>query len=119
MIVVTRHQVALEQQEQFLADARVAVALLAEKPGCLSVAIGRSVDEPDLILITSQWIDVGSYRHALGAFDVKVGAVPLLSTAIDEPSAYEVLHRNGPDGAIDFDSDFGGGEWALGRPTST
>jgi hypothetical protein len=28
---------------------------------------------------------------ALSAYDVKIAAVPLLSTAIDEPTAYEVL----------------------------
>jgi hypothetical protein len=34
---------------------------------------------------------VGSYRRALSAYDVKVTAVPLLSQAIDEPSAYELV----------------------------
>jgi hypothetical protein len=29
----------------------------------------------------------------MSAFDVKVRAVPLLSTAIDEPSAYEVVRN--------------------------
>ena len=38
-----------------------------------------------------EWENVGAYRRALSAYDVKVGAVPLLSTAIDEPSAYEVV----------------------------
>ena len=31
---------------------------------------------------------MGSYRRALSAFEVKMTAVPLLSRAVDEPSAY-------------------------------
>jgi hypothetical protein len=34
---------------------------------------------------------VGAYRRALSSYDVRVGAVPLLSRALDEPSAYETL----------------------------
>ena len=41
--------------------------------------------------MVTRWKDVGSYRRALSSYDVKVGAVPLLSRAIDEPSAYESL----------------------------
>ena len=37
------------------------------------------------------WEDVGAYRRALSSYDVKVTAVPLLSRAVDEPSAYEVV----------------------------
>ena len=32
----------------------------------------------------------GAYRRALSAYDVKLDAVPLLSRALDEPSAYEI-----------------------------
>ena len=38
-----------------------------------------------------EWDGVGAYRRALSSFDVKVNAVPLLSAAIDEPSAYELV----------------------------
>jgi hypothetical protein len=34
---------------------------------------------------------VGSYRRALSTYEVKRGAVQLLSRTIDEPSAYEPL----------------------------
>jgi hypothetical protein len=53
--------------------------------------VGRSTDDPTLWLMTLRWDGVGSYRRALSAYDVKVAAVPLLSTAVDEPTAYEVL----------------------------
>jgi hypothetical protein len=42
-------------------------------------------------VLTTTWQNVGSYRRALSAYDVKVTAVPLLSRAVDEPSAYELV----------------------------
>ena len=33
----------------------------------------------------------GAYRRALSSYDVKLHAVPTLSRALDEPSAYEVV----------------------------
>jgi hypothetical protein len=48
-----------------------------------------------LWVLETRWTNVGSYRRALSAYDVKLGAVPLLSRAIDEPSAYEVLDEGG------------------------
>ena len=66
---------------------------LAAQPGCLAAAIGQSTDDPDLIVVRTEWAGVGAYRRALSAFDVKVNAVPLLSAAIDEPSAYELVRH--------------------------
>ena len=118
MLVITRHRVALNDQDAFLVDAKRALALLAERDGCRGVTIGRAADDAELLVLTSEWNDVGSYRHALSAYDVKVGAVPLLSTAIDEPTAFEVLHRNDADGVRDAESVLEVGEWSLGRPGS-
>ena len=118
MLVVTRHRVDADAHQSFLDDARVALALLAERPGYLSASIGRAVDDPDLFVIASEWEDVGSYRRALSAYDVKIGAVPLLSTAVDEPTAFEVLHRNGADGVIDSASAVSSDVVALGRPAA-
>jgi hypothetical protein len=36
-------------------------------------------------------VNIGSYRRALSPYEVKVVAVPLLSQAIDEPTAYDPL----------------------------
>ncbi len=91
MIVVNRFRVADAEMEGFRRDLHAALAALAERPGYLSGQVGRNVDEPDLWLLSTTWANVGSYRRALSAYDVKVGAVPLLSRAVDEPSAYEVL----------------------------
>ena len=66
-------------------------AALSERPGYVGGTIGRNVDEPDLWVLTTTWENVGSYRRALSSYDVKVTAVPLLSQAVDEPSAYEIV----------------------------
>ena len=117
MIVITRHRVASAEQPAFLDSARSALALLVDRPGCRSALIGRAVDEPDLFVLTTEWDSVGAYRKALGFFDVKVGAVPLLSSTIDEATAFEVLHRNGPSGPVDSESAVSNDDAvSLGRP---
>jgi quinol monooxygenase YgiN len=68
-----------------------ALDALRDRPGFVDGTVGRNVDEPDLWLLTTRWENVGSYRRALSSYDVKLAAVPLLSQAIDEPSAYEVV----------------------------
>lgn len=91
MLVVTRYRVDPAEQTAFLSRAQAALAVLAEGPGFRDGQVGRNVDDPALWTLTTHWRDVGSYRRALGGYDVKVTAVPLLSLAIDEPTAYEVL----------------------------
>lgn len=91
MLVVNRFRVPGDEAETFRADLLAAQALLAARPGYVDGTVGRNVDEPDLWVLQTRWVDVGSYRRALSAYDVKLGAVPLLSRALDEPSAYELV----------------------------
>jgi quinol monooxygenase YgiN len=98
LLVVSRFRVDDAGRATFLADAGRAVAALTAQPGCLAASIGQSTDEPGLIAIRTEWSGVGAYRRALSAFDVKVNAIPLLSSAVDEPSAYELVHHWTPDG---------------------
>ena len=65
--------------------------MLAARPGYVEGQVGRNVDDPALWVLTTRWENVGAYRRALSSYDVKVHAVPLLSRALDEPSAYEVV----------------------------
>ena len=75
--------------------------LLAAQAGCDAVVIGRATDDPSCWLVTSDWVSVGAYRHALSSFEVKVHGVPVLSQAVDEPSAYEVLYSQRGDVVIE------------------
>jgi quinol monooxygenase YgiN len=91
MLVVIRYRVPREEAPAFRDQAREALLALSGQPGWENGQVGRSTDDPMLWVITSQWRDVGSYRRALSSYDVKLRAVPLLSRAIDEPTAFEVL----------------------------
>lgn len=95
MIVVNRFRVVEAEAEQFRVEAHAALGALAERPGYVDGRVGRNVDDPGLWVLTSTWLNVGSYRRALSAYDVKVTAVPLLSRAVDEPSAYETVEAHG------------------------
>jgi hypothetical protein len=89
VIVVNRFRVPLAEQPAFRDDLERARETLAVQRGYLAGRIGRNVDDPDLWLLTTEWEGPGAYRRALSAYDVKVAAVPTLSRALDEPSAYE------------------------------
>ncbi len=89
MIVLNRFRVPEAQTLGFVAQADDAIRLLRERPGCVSVDFGRNLDQPELWTITSRWQNVGSYRRALQGDESKMVVVPLLSLAVDEPSAYD------------------------------
>jgi quinol monooxygenase YgiN len=91
VLVVNRFTVPEDQAVAFADDLAAAHAVLAARPGYLDGTVGRNLDDPTLWVLQTRWTNVGSYRRALSAYDVKLGAVPLLARAIDEPSAYEVL----------------------------
>lgn len=89
MIVLSRFDVPTGDALGFASRAEAVVAVLATRPGFLSADLGRNLDEPTLWTLTTRWQDVGSYRRALQGFEAKSVVVPLLSLAVDEPSAYE------------------------------
>ena len=91
MLVVSRFRVPADQADVFRGELQQALDALAERPGHLGGTIGRNVDDPELWVLATRWEHVGAYRRALSAYDVKLRAVPLLSRALDEPSAYEVV----------------------------
>ena len=93
MIVITRYSVPEADTEAFRTDADAAVEVLSQRPGFRCHRIGRAADEPTLWTVVTEWDGAGYYRRALSNFDVKITAVPLLSRAIDEPTAFEILTR--------------------------
>lgn len=92
LVVVSRFRVPPDQAGQFAIDARAAIEVLADSAGFIRASLGQSTDEPDLRVIVTEWEQVGSYRRALSRYEVKALAIPFMSHAIDEPSAYEVVH---------------------------
>ena len=71
--------------------AQDALAALARRPGFVRGSIGRSTDDESDWLLTSEWANVGSYRRALGDYDVKLRATPLLGEAVDIATSFESL----------------------------
>ena len=89
MIVLNRFRVPDTETDTFLDRGRAAVRVLAQRDGFLSADFGRNLDDPILWTLTTRWQNVGSYRRALQGNESKMVVVPLLSLAIDEPSAYD------------------------------
>ncbi|MEU1811309.1 antibiotic biosynthesis monooxygenase [Micromonospora sp. WMMD1076] len=100
MLVTNRFVVEAETVDEFTRAAHAALAALAARPGYLRGELLRALDDPDHWLLVTEWESVGAYRRALGGFDVKVTAVPLLARSVDEPSAYETLAGAAPEGEI-------------------
>jgi quinol monooxygenase YgiN len=100
VLVVNRFRVEEAQADSFRDDLADAVHALAERPGFAGSDAGRNLDEPGLWVLVTRWADVGSYRRALSAYDVKVALAAIQPHALDEPSAYEPatgeLNRNVP-----------------------
>lgn len=112
MLVLNRFHVPQDTQAGFAERAHAALAALAAATGYVSGRLTRALDDPDYWTLVTEWESVGAYRRALGGFDVKVHATPLLSESIDEPSAYETLAAAEPGGPVvvtasDRAADFG------------
>ncbi|MFM8240606.1 MAG: antibiotic biosynthesis monooxygenase [Actinomycetota bacterium] len=86
---------------QLVGRLREATALLSTYPGFIDARVGRAIDDGTLVSLDLAWDTVGSYRRALSSYDVKLQVVPLLSQAIDGPTAFETLHLRDRGGAID------------------
>ncbi len=91
MLVVNRFRVSEAEAAEFRPALEATLEVLSQQRGYDDGRLGRNVDDPTLWTMVTRWRDVGSYRRALSQYDVKVGAVPLLSRALDEPSAYETV----------------------------
>jgi heme oxygenase (mycobilin-producing) len=100
MLVLNRFMVPPDTQDGFVERAHAALAALAERPGYRSGRLTRALDDPACWTLVTEWESVGAYRRALGAFDVKVHATPLLALSLNEPSAFETLASAAPGGDV-------------------
>lgn len=100
MLVLNRFSVPADTQDDFQDRAHAALGALSRTPGYLSGRLTRALEDPASWTLVTEWESVGAYRRALGAFDVKVHATPLLALSLDEPSAFETLASAGPGGEV-------------------
>ena len=91
MLVALRFMVAEGDEAAFRRRAETAMTALSARPGFRRGGLSRAIDDAGAWLLLSEWDSVGSWRRALSSYDVKMSAVPLLSQAVEEPSAYETL----------------------------
>lgn len=87
MLVIIRFRVG--DVDGFRARVDAAASVLSTRDGFEAVDLQRNLDDDDLWVLVTRWRDVGSYRRALQGYESKTVVVPLLSEALDEPSAYE------------------------------
>ena len=91
---------ATERVEQLVRRAKGRVRLAAEDPLSMS---GHRLRRIVAVRSGGRWTDVGSYRRAFNGTPAKLVLVPLLSLAIDEPSAYAMpsdVGENRPRGTL-------------------
>lgn len=88
MIAITHFA---DDSADFAERAQTALTVLAARPGYVRGTLGRSTDDPAAWLLLTEWDNVGSYRRALGGYDVKLHATPLLASALDVPGGFEAL----------------------------
>jgi quinol monooxygenase YgiN len=90
MLVVARLRPP-DDPESFRVEVRAAIEALASRPGHVATRLGQALDDPTMWVLVSEWVNVGSYRRALGSYDVKMASGVLMGTVINEPSAYDVV----------------------------
>jgi hypothetical protein len=116
VLVVTRHRLPIAGYADVpaaLAAGREVLAVLAGQPGFRRGWLTRAIDDPDLLVLAHEWQDVGSYRRALSAYDVKLHW-PFLQTAVEEATALEVLTLRTPDEVDDRPSALGADATTVG-----
>jgi hypothetical protein len=96
MIAITHFA---DEGADFRERAQRALVALAARPGYLRGTLGRSTDDPTAWILLTEWENVGSYRRALGNYEVKLHATPLLASARDVPGGFEPLLDVAPGGA--------------------
>lgn len=74
--------------DEFAAQAAPVVDFWRRCGGCESVDLVRNLDDPELWALISLWENVGAYRRSFSGYEAKMILTPVLSRAIDEPSAY-------------------------------
>jgi heme oxygenase (mycobilin-producing) len=97
-VLVVNRFVVTGSEPEFTERASAALSALAARPGYVRGTLNRAYDDPAHWTLLTEWESVGAYRRALGAYEVKVTATPLLAESVDEPSAFEELGSAAPGG---------------------
>ncbi|MFC6881156.1 MULTISPECIES: antibiotic biosynthesis monooxygenase family protein [Actinomadura] len=91
MIAITRYRVPGERAGGFAEEMAAVLDALAAAPGYRAGRLARTVDDPGLWALITEWDGAGYYRRALGVPDLRMRFMPLAAMALDEPGAYEIV----------------------------
>jgi hypothetical protein len=80
-----------EFAELWLENANNSLELLKDRDGFIEGHIMHSPDEPQRYAIEISWVDVGSYRRAIGSTLAKLHVWPFLADMLNRPTALESL----------------------------
>jgi hypothetical protein len=89
-------------------EAKAAMKILQARPGFVSSSVFHNADSAERYLIKTDWLDVGSYRRALGSMEAKIGVWPFLANMRDEPTAFEMLMDFTPNSLTEYESSVNG-----------
>jgi quinol monooxygenase YgiN len=95
MLAISRFRYDEDLTDRALSELESCVRQFSARPGFVQGTVGRALDDPTVWVLVTSWEHVGAYRRALSSYEIKMHVVPLLSYAMDEPSAYEVLVGEG------------------------
>ncbi|GGT14225.1 antibiotic biosynthesis monooxygenase family protein [Nonomuraea spiralis] len=90
MLAVIRYTVPESQSQDFVKQGHAILDTFAAQPGYQRGRLARSVDEPNLWALVSEWEGAGFYRRALSA--ARMAMYPLMILMVNEPSAYEDVY---------------------------
>jgi hypothetical protein len=85
-------------------EVKQVMKVLQAKSGFVSGGVFHNADSPERYLVKTDWVDVGSYRRALGSMEAKVGVWPFLANLRDEPTAFEMLMEFSPESVSEYES---------------
>ncbi|MFI0354728.1 antibiotic biosynthesis monooxygenase family protein [Actinomadura sp. 9N407] len=91
MIAITRYRVPDQEAAGFAETMTAVLDALSASPGYRSGRLARTVDDPELWALVTEWEGAGFYRRALGAYEVRLKFIPMAALAVDEPGAYEIV----------------------------
>jgi hypothetical protein len=91
VLVVTRHRIPAESAAEFERTAAYALEALAARPGHRGGWSGPALDDATLWTVVSLWATIGDARRALSSVDTRAALMPLMASALDEPSVFDVV----------------------------
>jgi hypothetical protein len=85
-------------------EVKQAMTVLQATSGFVSGSVFHNADTPHRYLVKTDWLDVGSYRRALGSMEAKIGVWPFLANMRDEPTAFEMLMEFSAESVTEYES---------------